>query len=659
MRDPDADRLRSENTALRAEVARLRETESRYRGLFGANPNPMWVFDQETLAFLAVNDAAVAGYGYTREEFLRMTIEDIRPPEDLPRLLETVRTPVRGLDTSGVWRHLKKDGSLIFVEITAHSLVFDGRPAEMVLALDVTDRLRAEAALKASEERFRALIERNSGILAVVDRQARFSFVSPSMELLTGRPVAALLGQSAFEQIAPEDVGETDQVFSQLLTTPGLTRRFDLRVVRADGAVRLADVVATSLFHVPAVDGIVINARDVTEARQLETQLVEARKLDSLGRLAGGVAHDFNNLLTLILGYAEFAEEEAAEGRASLADIREIRRAAESAKAITSQLLSIARRQAVQARPLGLNEELRGTERLLQQVVRAGIDIDLVLAPDLWPVRADPTHVRQVMLNLAINAADAMGGTGRLVVRTANVELAASDARRPADLPPGPYVQLTVTDSGTGMPPDVKAHVFEPFFTTKPMGRGTGLGLAVVYGIVKQAGGAVSVESEPGRGTTFTVLLPRLAQAPVLADAGAALAIRHGQERVLVVEDEAGVRELTVRALQEHGYTVHAARDGTEALLVSQAANEPFDLLLADVVMPGLGGRAVAEELVHRWPGLKVLYVSGYAADSGVVDREGERTALLMKPFTPSTLLEKVRTVLDQGIVDEGTILVP
>jgi nitrogen-specific signal transduction histidine kinase len=398
---------------------------------------------------------------------------------------------------------------------------------------------------------------------------------------------------------------------------------------------------------VPAVRGLIINARDVTEQRRLQEDLAQAQKLESIGQLAGGVAHDFNNLLVSILGNAEFLETALGPGHPSLPEVHDIRFAGQRARELTSQLLAVARRQIIAPRIVDLNDVVRDAEKLLRRVIGEDVAIEVRLAPGLWPTRADVGQLQQVLINLAVNARDAMPKGGRLTIETGNFEVPAARGSRPGALPDR-QVLLRVSDTGEGMSEDVQRHVFEPFFTTKAPGKGTGLGLATVYGVVTQSGGQISFRSKAGAGTTFEILLP-LAEGTVSpVPLEPARAPRRGTETILVVEDDAVAREVTVRALREAGYRVLVAVDARQAVTVFDDADGPVDLLLTDVVMPGGSGKEVAEVLRRVQPSLRVLYVSGYTQDAivhqGILD---SGVAFLPKPFTPSGLLAKIGEVFD------------
>jgi nitrogen-specific signal transduction histidine kinase len=386
---------------------------------------------------------------------------------------------------------------------------------------------------------------------------------------------------------------------------------------------------------------------DLSERKRLEEQFRQAQKMEAVGRLAGGIAHDFNNLLTVINGYGQMLLARLDKADPAREQIQEMTAAGERAAGLTAQLLAFSRKAVVEPRVLNLNEVVTHSASLLRRLIGEDVQLATALAPDLSPVRADPTQVEQVLLNLAVNAKDAMPDGGKLTIETQSVRLREQNPAYP-DLAPGQYVQLAVSDTGHGMTDEVKARLFEPFFTTKEAGKGTGLGLAVVHGAVRQSGGRVDVYSEVGVGTTFKILLPA-AEAAVPSSKELRLEPRGG-ETILLVEDEPAVRRLARLSLEAHGYTVLEAGNGPEAIRVAEGHAGPIDLMVTDVVMPGMGGRQVAEQLRVSRPGLKVLYVSGYTDDAVV--RHGivaANDAFLQKPFTPLALARKVRSVLDRG----------
>ena len=448
----------------------------------------------------------------------------------------------------------------------------------------------AELALRASEERFRALIENSWEVLLLLDEQGRITYTTPSAGRQFGWRHEAVMGVSLVELLHPEDQRHVATRLNGVLARPGEQAMTEARFRHADGTYRSMDAVVVNRLKEPAVGAIVFNARDVTEGRRLEEQLRQAQKMEAVGRLAGGVAHDFNNLLTAILGYCNLALEDMAPDHASRGDLEAIKSAGERAAALTRQLLAFSRRQILQPEPVDLNGAVQHLDKMLRRLL--GEDIELVIAPaqSLPRVYADPASVEQIIVNLAMNARDAMPDGGRLVIETMFAELDEGYADSHLTVLPGPYVMLAVTDSGEGMDAATRSRVFEPFFTTKGQGKGSGLGLATVYGIVKQNGGYIWVYSEPSRGTVFKVYLP-LSAAPSLSvpDAQDAIAPR-ATETILLVEDEASVRELTGEVLRRQGYHVIEAEDGVQALSVAETFGGHIDLLLTDIVMPRMNG---------------------------------------------------------------------
>src|SRR3954463_15614312 len=516
-------------TALAVDNARLyraaQEADERYGMLFGSNPQPMWVFDVDTLAFLAVNDAAVRHYGYNREEFLSMTIMDLLPPEDAPGLHHGLEPTGSQRGEVALSQHQRKDGSIIDMELVSHEMELDGRRARLVLATDISERTRTRAALHQSEE-----------------------------------------------------------------------------------------------------------------------QLRQAQRMDATGRLAGGVAHDFNNLLTTIRGFSDLLLRDTAADDRRRKDIEQIRKAADRGAILTRQLLSFGRHETQNPRPLQLNAVVTGMQGLIQRLIGADINLVTELRPGLGELKMDPAQLDQVLINLVLNARDAMLVGGTLTIETGERQISGSRGR---SVKPGRYAVLAVSDTGNGMDSDTMSHMFEPFYSSQTPGTRTGLGLSIVYGIVKQNGGVVRVSSEPELGTTVKIFFP-LAEADEQSASETSPSVR-GDETVLLVEDEDGVRELIRKILTDHGHTVLEARHGRDALAVAAGYKHPIELLLSDVVMPEMGASELADQLLAERPELKVLYISGYTSDE-VVRRGISRqdAAFIQKPFTPEDLMRKVREVLDQ-----------
>jgi PAS domain S-box-containing protein len=523
----------------------------------------------------------------------------------------------------------------------------------LVRLVEVTDRKRAEAARQESELRFRAIFDETFEFVCLLGPGGKVVEVNrPALEfrrLRASDVVGAPLWETAWMDVSPEVRARVRSAVAA--AAGGQFVRDEVPLRDAEGGLRTFDL---SLKPVRNEDGalvfLIAEARDITERKRLEEQFRQAQKMESIGRLAGGVAHDFNNLLTVINGYSELLlrQPRLEEGAREL--LREVQQAGERAARLTGQLLAFGRKSILQPRVLDLNAVLGNLEKMLRRLI--GEDVELAVLPGagLELVRADPGQIEQVLINLAVNARDAMPRGGTLTVETGNAFLNEGYAAAHPGVKPGPYVLLAVKDTGCGMDQQVQAHLFEPFFTTKGVGQGTGLGLATVYGTVKQSEGHVEVRSEVGVGTTFKVYLPAVqAEAPAGKPHPGWGRMPAGRETVLLVEDEEGVRALGREVLKKCGYTVLEAGNGDEALAVAARQPGPIHLLLTDVVMPRLGGRELAERLGAARPEIKVLYMSGYTDDAvirhGCVEAE---QALMQKPFSPTALATKVREVLDK-----------
>jgi two-component system cell cycle sensor histidine kinase/response regulator CckA len=516
------------------------------------------------------------------------------------------------------------------------------------LAATESNRRRAEEALRASEERFRALVENSSDVLVMIDAAGRVTYTTPSADRHFGWERGDLIGQRAIDFLHADDIAMLTPRVADSLRTPGEPVSAELRVRHADGTYRTIEGMAVNRLHEPAVAGIVVNARDVTERRLLEEQLRQVQKMEAVGRLAGGIAHDFNNLLTAILGYCNLLLEDLPPDNVMRSDLEEIRKAGDRAAALTRQLLAFSRRQMLQPQTIELSALVAELDKMLRRLLGEDIDLVMALAANLPAIKADPASIEQILINLAVNARDAMPAGGRLTIETTSVELHGAYLGVHPAVIAGRYVMLAVSDTGEGMDAATRARVFEPFFTTKGQGKGTGLGLATVYGLVKQSGGYIWVYSEPGHGTVFKVYLP-----PIEIAAGRETdpddRTRSGSETVLVVEDEDAVRALGSEVLRRHGYAVLEARDALEALRVVERHQDLIDLMVTDVVMPHMTGRDLADRIREARPSLKVLFMSGYT-DHAVVYRElSAGVPFLQKPFTPDTLARKVRAVLDDA----------
>jgi two-component system, cell cycle sensor histidine kinase and response regulator CckA len=488
-----------------------------------------------------------------------------------------------------------------------------------------SERGRALEALERREEHYRSLIEHSLDLISILNLDGTIRYASPSHERLLGYPVGELVGRNVVSFVHPEDVSRVQSA----LVNGNNGRAVECRVFHRDGSVRMLESFSRDLSHLAGVNGMVVNARDITERKRLEEQLHYSQRLEAVGRLAGGVAHDFNNLLMVITGYSHMLLDAMHPGDPARLDLEQVVKASERATDLTRQLLAFSRRQGVRASLVDLNALVRDMDRMLRRMLGEDIEFTAMLAPQLNAVRADPGQIEQVILNMVVNARDAMPGGGKLLIETRNGGTPARDC-----------VTLSIRDTGVGMDAQVLSRIFEPFFTTKE--HGTGLGLATSYGIIKENGGDLRVESEPGRGTTFRIELPLAAQTADHLETPAANKVAHGTETILLVEDEDGVRRVVETMLKRHGYNVLSSASSKDALAASGQHPGVIHLLITDMVMPGMSGRKMAECLAESRPNMKVLYVSGYGDAS--LAQSGAH--FLQKPFSTEELATKVREML-------------
>jgi two-component system cell cycle sensor histidine kinase/response regulator CckA len=513
---------------------------------------------------------------------------------------------------------------------------------------DITDRKHAEEKLRVSEEKFSKAFHLGPDVITITSMEdGRFIEVNDNFLRLTGFTRQEVIGRTSVELGLWANPKDRQQIVA-LLKRSGKARDLEVRMCLKSAELRTVQMSAHTIELSGQLCMIAI-IRDVTERRALEVQLREAQKMEAVGRLAGGVAHDFNNLLVGILGYSELLKKKLAEQSSLLRMAHEINFAAMRARDLTSRLLALSHRQLLQPAVLDLNALVRQCERLLRPIIGEDVRVVLRLDPKIGSVKADPAQLEQVILNLALNARDAMPRGGTLSLETGNVRVDAALARQHPGLIPGAYVRLQVADTGHGIAPEVMPRIFEPFFTTKELGKGSGLGLSTVYGVVKQSGGCVTVSSEPGNGAAFRIYLPRASELPDRKfPVPAAVTSSAGTETILLVEDEAVVRDLVCEILRESGYNVLSAPTGPDAIKITAQHSNPIDLLITDVVMPEMSGPELVNTLRRARGEMRVLYMSGYT-DDAVLVRQGlpEKCAFLRKPYTPLQFLQKVRETLD------------
>ncbi len=628
-------------TAQRKAEQRLRDSEELYRRLFEVESDAMFLVDQDSGKILKVNPAAVHLYGYTEEELVSMNRVDLSAEPE-----RTVQATTRMEPFTPLRWHRKKSGVVFPVEISNCYFDLKGRTVFVSAIRDITERRAMEQALRTSEEKFSKAFRSNPAAISIVDLETdTFLEVNEPFEEMTGYRRDEVLGRKSSELGISAGARGRDETLAKLLKE-GRLRNWECRFHKKDGALRVA-LLSLDLIDIDGKSCAIIAGIDITERMQLEKQLRQAQKLESLGRLAGGVAHDINNVLTVINGYSDMMVRALQPDDPLYAQAREIKKAGERAASLTNQLLLFSRQKVIEPKPVDLNSIINESKKMLQRLIGEDIELTTTLDPALGNVLMDPGQIQQIILNLALNARDAMPNGGKLQITTGNAEVGPGDVTPHPDAIPGNYVVLTVVDNGVGMDEWTLQNAFEPFFTTKEYGRGTGLGLSTVYGIVRQAGGWIHVSSEMGRGSSFRVHLPRVEAVPVPEIATPAAEPLKGDETILVVEDHEDVRTLTVKILNSYGYHVIEASNGAEALAAARNHVGPIHLLLTDVVMPGMNGKELSDRLRQLQPDLKVLFTSGYTAD--VIARRGvleENVAYLPKPFSPERLAAKVREAL-------------
>jgi len=638
-------------TEQEAIAAAARSSEARFQRVFELSPYAKLLVRASDGIIVDVNHALTHMLGFPRAHFLgRTSAENGTIVDDAHnraiwaalRQERTLRDVVVSLRRS--------DLQVIDVLVSADIVELDGVDHALVVATDLSERHKADAAVAESERRFAELAQSIREVFFLVDpRSQRYLYVSPAFENVWGRSRAQLYADPSVwsESIEPED---RERAFaSRAVSEDATDRRVEYRIRRPDGTVAWIRAIAYPVHDETGnTVRIAVVSEDITEHRQAEERLRQSQKMESIGNLAGGVAHDFNNWLTIIASCAEMLAEELPPDGEQAKLVEDIRGASDRAASLTRQLLSFSRREVAEPRLVDLNEIVVDTEKLLRRLLGEDIVVRTRLDPDIDDIRADVGHIGQVLMNLAVNARDAMPAGGLLTIETSQVDLDAAFCDSRPSLTPGRFVRLTVSDTGVGIPADLVGRIFEPFFTTKAAGKGTGLGLAVVHGIVEQSGGCLDVRSELGKGTSFEAHLPAISDAGDETTRGRRLTRRRCTETILLVEDEDSVRRVAAMILEGAGYKVIEAASGHRALQLLETASTAIALLITDVVMPEMNGRQVAEAAVAMRPALKVLFTSGFTEDRvghhGVLHAE---VAFLQKPFSVASLLRKVGEVLD------------
>lgn len=629
----------------------LRESEARFRTFVDHAADAFFLHDNDDQGrILDVNRQACESLGYTRDELIgktAMAFDNWLTPDQLIQIATRV---IAGEVSTFETRHTRKDGTDFPVEIHIRPFFHGDKHLGLSLARDITERKQAERALNESHDLLRAVIEGTPDAIYAKDLQRRYRMINSAGARFLGKSVAEVLGKETAELVAPETEQATRDRELRILVTAE-TETFEETVTVAQMPRTFLSTKAPYRDHNGNVIGLVGIARDVTEMKRLEADLRQAQKMEAVGRLAGGVAHDFNNLLSVIIGYSELVYNQLSSAPEAREHLYQVMKAGERAAGLTRQLLAFSRKQVLQPRVLALDPMLAELCKMLKRLIGENITLAQSLDAKEGNVKVDRGQLEQAVVNLAVNARDAMQGGGRLTIASEHVRIGEQDAAAHREMPQGDYVVITVADTGEGLDETTRARIFEPFFTTKEAGKGTGLGLAMVYGFVKQSGGHIDVQSEPGQGTSFHIFLPRVeseetASAPAAED----FQISGGDETILLVEDEEGLRTLLRLVLQSYGYTVLEARDGQDGLWMAGQYTGKIHALVTDLVMPRMGGRELADHLTRQRPTVRTLFVSGHTEDP-ILQRghAGPGTAFVHKPFSPLALARKVRQLLDES----------
>ena len=645
----------TETERQRAEAAR-RTSEEMFSRVFMSAPVGIVVSNLASGLLVDVNEEFIRLLGYRRDELIgHKSLELGVWPDPRARDELVARLQSKGESYDDAQRLVAKDGTIITVRAASHVLELDGVQHLLSAFIDITDLKRAEAELRHSEQLYRELVDGVRDVVVAMTPDGTLTALNPVFEQITGMPRTQWIGQSFLGLLDPRDAPRALALFrAALADTPRPVTQ--LRVRTAEGGARLAEIVLTPQRRHGTVVGLIGIARDVTDRVQLEEEFRQAQKMESVGRLAGGVAHDFNNIIMVIQATAGFLLEELAPEDHRRDDVIEIANAAQRAATLTRQLLAFSRKQVLELQVLDLNSVVRSLDQMLRRVLAANIDLSLQLGADLDAIKADPNQVDQVIMNLVVNARDAMPGGGTILLKTSNLPEAMTPVPNQAGTRAGPGVMLSIIDTGVGMDAETKSHLFEPFFTTKPPGQGTGLGLATVYGIVEQLGGTIRVSSEVGLGTSVDITFPSDVDS-IRTNSPAVFReemVKTRGLRILLVEDEGSVRDVIRRQLEQHHFVVTEAVSGNDALEQLRHTPGAVDLVLSDTMMPGITGLELRQRLRQAGSTIPVLLMSGYT--DMAIHHTGEDTDLrprIEKPFTPEQLVARIEEVL-QGARDQG-----
>lgn len=606
---------------------------------------------------LYVSPQVEAMLGFPSSEWLtdpQLWFRQIHPDDRKRVLAEFYKSHHFGVRFRSEYRLIASDGHVVWVRDEAFVVKDEaGRPCFIQgLMFDISELLRTEEAFQKSEAKFRTIFEGTAIGIILVDTRGRLMESNPVFQKMLGYNVKEFNDKVLTELVHPDDIAIDRELYKKLLEGKQGPYKVEKRYIRKDGGVvwgRLNVSLVRSMEEKPQYT--IHMVEDITEWKRLETEFLQSQKMETVGRLAGGIAHDLNNLFTVLSGYSQLSLIGLKEDDPLRENLQEIKKNTDRAAELTHQLLAISRRQILDMKVIELNHLIQGLEKMLRRIIGEDIELITHLAEGLEKVKVDPSQIEQVILNLVVNARDAMPKGGKLIIETQNKALDENYTHSHFSVTPGRYVILSVSDTGCGIPPGVIEKIFDPFFTTKMKDKGTGLGLSTVYGIIKQSGGYIWVYSEPGQGTTFKIYLPQVdeeaTEVPLQQDEG--VTFPRGSETILLVEDDHSLRGLTVRILNEMGYKVHEAANGGEAIkLARDHKGEKIHLLITDLVMPQMSGQEVVEQFTPLHPSAKLLLISGYL-DSTVSHQAliKSRTHFLQKPFSLTDLAKKVRNVLD------------
>jgi two-component system, cell cycle sensor histidine kinase and response regulator CckA len=628
----------------------VRQSHEKFAALVNTIDGIVWEADAQTFQFSFVSRQAERILGYPIAEWLKepdFWRKHIYAEDEMRAVSTCLEATEKRRDHEFQYRMVAADGRIVWLHDFITVAVEDNQPVKLRgIMVDITKHKQGEDELRASEERYRSLVEASSQVVWTTDAEGNVTSVS-NLEGLVGQG-SDLNGWNWMDTLHPEDLEPIVNNWKERLRSTQPVE-IEYRQKHPDGTYHFWNSRGIPIFGEDGrVSGWIGMANDITERKQLEQQFFQAQKMEAVGRLAGGVAHDFNNLLTVIIGFSQLIMNSLSPDNPILSHLKQIEKAGHSAASLTSQLLAFSRKQILQTKVFSLNQVVIDLQKMLRRLIGEDVDLITDLAEDLGQVKADPGQIEQIIINLAVNARDAMPQGGKLIIETENVEFDETYARNHAATQPGQYVMLAVSDTGCGMDKTTQERVFEPFFTTKEQGKGTGLGLSTVYGIVKQSGGNIWLYSEKGKGTTVKVYLPLVAdEADNRYKYPQFIEILQGTETILLVEDEDMIRRLAYEVLEMNGYRVLEASNANEALQLCQQYDNPIHLLVTDVVLPGLSGHGLANEIALIGREMKVLYMSGYTEDTilhhGVLE---SGIPFLQKPFTPAALLRKVSEVL-------------